>query len=372
MIMKIPQKTKFVCAALLTLSLLLPAVSTGAERKKNSGARELRIGFVDLSILMAFHPLMQYYSIDYDIFIKPLKKGLNKQELLNEVAERQQKNKNFNETSGGELKNLQQELGSIEAEITKLRVGVSREQDVINREYTEEYTGLQSEAEKKTRTQKYRNALSDIDSRYYSAKKKYDDRKAQINDRVSEISHSNHKIDYLDKKAGLEILNEIAVEINTALKDVAAENQIDVVLNSSAIHPFTPPKDIKPENYMREDPYSPNAAIAEVYSGKLFENTDGLEAGKNTDGISENCKEVYTKRGAFVESIMRKGIAMYSNRMFAHGGEDLTIKVLEKILRSYSVPQAKMDIMTKAITKSRNVDYERTHRVEEEEVPAQN
>ncbi len=364
------KKSRLIFAALLTISLLLPSASPAAENKKNAGASELKIGFVDLSILLAFHPLMQYYSVDSDAFIKPLKKGLSKQELLDEAAGRQQKHKIFAETSGGELKKLQQELDSVENEINRLRVGVSREQDVINRNYTEEYTALPNEADRKARTQKYQKALSDIDIRYYGAKKKYDDRKAQINERFNEISRSNREVDYLDKKAGLEFLNEIAEEINASLKEVAEENRVSVVLNSAVISGFTPPEDLRHENHMVEDPYLPGAAIPDVKYGDLFEAPAGAEASKNADTISENCKAVFNGRGSFIESIMRKGVSMHSNRMFAHGGENLTIKVLENILRKYSVPQAKMDIMTKRLIKMMNADFERTNRTEEEEIPA--
>jgi len=367
--MKKPEKSRLILAALLSLSLLLPAASAASEKIHKNTADGFNIGFVDLSILLAFHPLMQFYSIDDGVFIKPFKKGLAKKELLKEAAGRAEKRKTALETGGRELKKLQAELDSIEAEIKSSRAGMSREQDDLNRKYTAGYTAVQSETERAVLTREYHKALSDVDAGYRDAQKKSDEKKKSVRERISEISGGARGADYLDGKASRELLNKISAEIEDALKETADEAGVGVILNSAAVSPFTPPEELKNENYMAEDANLKRAATEVISSRNIFAPSDGIESGENAGATEEECRAVFAKRGAFVESIMKKGVATSSNRMFAHGGENLTLKAIEKILRKYSVPQLRIDKIIKTI-KMMSDDFEHTYDTEEK-LPAQ-
>ncbi len=362
--MKTPKRSGLVFTALLSLSLLFPAACGAVEKTKNSAGRKLNIGFADLSILLAFHPLMQYYSIDNRVFLKPFKKGLTKRELLKEAAGRHEKYRASLETGAGELNLLRKELDSIEAEISRLRVEMSRGQDAVNRNYTAEYAALQSETERAAMTRKYHKALADVDAGYYGAKKKYDEKKNAVSLRMAELSRSSREVDYLDGKAERELLNEIASEVNEALKEAAEEAGIGVVLNSAAVSQFTPPEDLRNENYMAEDTNLKKSGAAEINYGDIFETTDGTGSGKKAGAAVEDCKAVFAGRGAFVESFMRKGVSINSNRLFAHAGENLTLKAVEKILIKYLVPRARIDKIIKII-KMMSDDFEHIYDTEE-------
>ena len=75
--------------------------------KERAAAQEFKIGYADMAALLAFHPLMQYYSYDANIFIRPLKGGLSKTEFLKQIRERQEKYKILKENTDNEIKKIQ-------------------------------------------------------------------------------------------------------------------------------------------------------------------------------------------------------------------------------------------------------------------------
>lgn len=321
--------------------------------KERPAAREFKIGYVDMAALLAFHPLMQYYSYDANIFIRPLKGGLSKTEFLKQIRERQEKYKILKENTETEMKKIQFEVESIESEINKLRVKVSREQAVANQKYSDEYTKLSDENTRKIRTTEYHTQLSKLDRDYYDEKKKLDEQKekkyAAMNDVILKIS----EVDYLNDVDSRNFFNSILDEIDAALKEAAEENKIPVILNSNYISMFTPNEFIAMNKY--DSPASAiNSNIPPMADyGYLLDNIDGAaetmadnEINAKKEYVKNECTRLLNRRVEIARLFSRYGVL---NKMVVYGGADLTADTLEKLLKKHGVAEYKIPVIIETL-----------------------
>lgn len=332
--------------------------TSAAERKKETAkaqpaAQEFKMGYVDMAALLAFHPLMQYYSYDANIFIRPLKGGLSKTEFLKQIRERQEKYKILKENTENDIKKIQVEIDSIESEINKLRVKVSREQAVANQKYSDDYTKLSDENTRKLRTTEYHTHLSKLDRDYYEEKKKLDEYKdkkyAAMNDAILKIS----EVDYLNDVDSRNFFNSILDEIDAALKEAAEENKIPVILNSNYISMFTPNEFISMNKY--DAPASAiNTNIPPMANyGYLLDNIDGAaetmadnEINAKKEYVKNECTRLLNRRVEIARLFSRYGVL---NKMVVYGGVDLTADTLEKLLKKHGVADYKIQVITETL-----------------------
>ncbi len=329
-----------------------------AERKKESAkdqpaAQEFKVGYADMAALLAFHPLMQYYSYDANIFIRPLKGGLSKTEFLKQIRERQEKYKILKENTENEIKKLQSEIDSIDSEINKLRVKVSREQAVANQKYSDDYTKLTDENTRKLRTTEYHTHLSKLDRDYYEEKKKLDEQKdkkyAAMNDAILKIS----EVDYLNDVDSRNFFNSILDEIDAALKEAAEENKVPVILNSNYISMFTPNEFIGMNKYdAPASSINPNIPPMANY-GYLLDNIDGTtetmadnEINAKKEFVKTECTRLLNRRVEIARLFSRYRVL---NKMVVYGGTDLTAATLEKLLKKHSVADFKIPVILETL-----------------------
>ncbi len=329
-----------------------------AERKKETAkdqpaAQEFKIGYVDMAALLAFHPLMQYYSYDANIFIRPLKGGLSKTEFLKQIRERQEKYKILKENTENEIKKIQLEIDSLESEINKLRVKVSREQAVANQKYSDDYTKLSDENTRKLRTTEYHTQLSGLDRDYYEEKKKLDEQKDKKYAAMNEVILKISEVDYLNDVDSRNFFNSILDEIDAALKEAAEENKIPVILNSNFISMFTPNEFIGMNKY--DAPAS--AIISNIppmanYS-YLLDNIDGTaetmadnEINAKKEYVKNECTRLLNRRVEIARLFSRYGVL---NKMVVYGGLDLTADTLEKLLKKHGVADYKIPVIIETL-----------------------
>jgi len=329
-----------------------------AERKKEtskdpSAANDFKIGYADMAALLAFHPLMQYYSYDANIFIRPLKGGISKEEFLKQIRERQEKYKILKENTELEVNKLQREIDALEAEINKLRVKVSREQGLANQKYSEDYTKLSDENTRKTRTAEYHSHLSKLDRDYYDEKKKLDEQKDKKYAAMNEVIMKISEVDYLNDVDSRNFFNSILDDIDAALKETAEEKKIPVILNSNYISMFTPTEMIVQNNF--ENPVSTiqtNIPPMANYS-YLIDNTDGPsdqmatnEINAKKDYVKSECLKLINKRIEIARLFARYQVL---NKMVVYGGADLTADTLEKILKKHGVAEFKIPLIVETL-----------------------
>ncbi|HOD40269.1 MAG: hypothetical protein BWY32_00045 [bacterium ADurb.Bin243] len=340
------------------ISMALLCSIAAAESKKEGGKEQdawqnFKMGYVDMAAILAFHPLMQYYSYDANIFLRPLKGGISKTEFLKQIRDRQEKYKILKENTELEIKKIQASLDLIESEINKLRVKVSREQAVANQAYSEEYTKLTDENTRRTRTNEYHNQLSKLDRDYYDEKKKLDDQKQKKYDEMNNVILKISEVDYLNDVDSKNFFNSILDEIDEALKEVAAEKKIPVILNSNYISMFTPNEMITFNNY--ETPVSTiktNIPPMANYS-YLIENVDGPadtmatnEITARKEYVKNECTKLMNRRIEIARLFARYQVL---NRMVVCGGVDLTAAVLEKLLKKHAVADYKIPVITETL-----------------------
>jgi|GEM_PF-6772263 len=337
---------------LLSISFFAGSSATAAEKKKNQQSHEIKMGYADLSALLVFHPYMQYYSLDSNIFIRPLKDGLTKTEFLGQIRDRQEKYRILKENTEYEVKIMQQDAVSVENEINKLRVKVSREQALANQKYSEEYTKLFDEKSRKERTEAYHRQLSQLDRDYYDEKKKLDELKngyySKINDSIGKI----HEVDYLNDKDSSTFFSEILKEISETLSQVASEKNVPFVLNSNFISSFTPIETIVDNVYVNSPvtikttlPLAPNYGyLLDSVDDSSYSTTSEIEAKK--ESIKAECVKLFNKRADVARLFSKYRIL---NQMVLVGGVDLTPDVLEALLKKHKVSEYKIPVIISAL-----------------------
>ncbi|HNY13009.1 MAG TPA: hypothetical protein PKK26_15590 [Candidatus Wallbacteria bacterium] len=339
---------------LLSFSLVLTGFSDAlsAEGKKTS-ASHMKVGYVDLSTLLAFHPYMQYFSFESNVFIRPIKEKTDKSDLLKQIRDRQEKYKIFRETKDAEMKRLQEDVSTVENEINKLRVKLSREQTLLNQKYSDEYTKLSAEKEKKERTEIYHRELSKLEQEYYNDKKIYEQQKSKISEQMNEIMQKLLEVDYLSRKDGEDFFNGIVAEINSALKEVADEKKIPVVLNSNFISVFSSSNFAAPGNYDEQNSAVRLETLPMANYTSIIDNLEQLEAASATSEIeagsaalSSYCNTFFGRRKEIVRLFYKSGIL---NQMVLVGGEDLTLETLERIFAKHSIPKIRSEKIIRAV-----------------------
>lgn len=341
------------------LLFLLPGAvfecgAAAAERKKDPAKDgEFKVGYADMAALLAFHPMMQYYSYDANIFIRPLKGGISREEFLRQIRERQEKYKILRENTESEIKRLQSEIDAIEGEINKLRVKVSREQAIANQKYSEDYTRLSDENTRKKRTAEYHSHLSRLDGEYYEEKKKLDEQKEKKQSAMNEVIMRISEVDYLNEVDSRNFFNSILDDIDAALRETAEEKKIPVILNSNYISMFTPNEMIVQNVY--PNPVSAiqtNIPPMANYS-YLIDSADGPseqmatnEVASKKEALKSECLKLMNRRVEIARLFARYQVL---NRMVVYGGVDLTADALEKILKKHAVADYKIPVIVETL-----------------------
>jgi len=330
----------------LVMALAGPSDAFPAEGKKAAAPR-LKVGYVDLSTLLAFHPYMQYFSFESNVFIRPIKEKTGKSDLLKQIRDRQEKYKILHETKDTEMKRLQEEFSTVENEINKLRVKLSREQTLLNQKYSDDYTKLSVESEKKERTELYHRELSKFEQEYYNDKKKYEELKSKISEQMNEIMQKLQEVDYLSRKDGEDFFNGIVAEINSAVKEAADEKKIPVVLNSNFISVFSPANFATPGNFTEQNSDARLDSLPMANYTTIIDNIEQLESASATSEIeassaalSSYCNTFFGRRTEIVRLFYKSGIL---NQMVLVGGEDLTLETLERIFAKHSIPKSRSE-----------------------------
>ncbi len=366
---------KKICFFLLSLFLIIyfnnifSACVIAAEKKKSQSendyiAQGLKIGYVDMAALLAFHPMMQYYSYDANIFIRPLKGGLTKSEFLKQIRERQDKYKILKENTEADMKRLQFEIDSIEAEINKLRVKVSREQAVANQKYSDDYTKISDEAVRKQRTSEYHAQLFKLDRDYYDEKKKLDEQKEKKYVSMNAVILRISEVDYLNDVDSKNFFNSILDEIDAAIKETAEEKKVPFILNSNYISMFTPKEQITINNNFDVPASAIRTNIPPMANySYLLDNIDGPEETmaeneitSKKEFVKNECTRLLNRRAEIARLFSRYRVL---NKMVVYGGVDLTSNVLEKLLKKHSVSNFKIPVILETLDEllSSRIDF---------------
>jgi len=368
-------KRLFLLVSIITMSVAFLAGDLFAESKKSS-ARETKpapgqpkVGMIDFLTLIVFHPSMQYYSFENNTFIRPLQEGVPATELLGRIRERQEKFVIMQKTRNDEIGKLKQELETIESELNKIRVKASREQSAINLKYTEEYTKLTADRDRKECTDQYHKQLLKLDEDFYLEKKKFEDRKSEIVKSINENFSKLQEINYLNSNDSKDFLNEIIDEINCAICEVAVEKKLVCVMNSNFVSGFIQPESLssRPSENSSNAIASESSRTAETtknadYSS-IIECIDDIDSGtaadienkKNT--LNVNCIRLFQRRIEAAKLFAGKGNL---SQMVVWGGEDITIEVLGRLLKKHSVGAGKIRIISDAVGKLLNPQIQKT------------
>lgn len=371
-------KMLLVISVILSLAALSggPASAQGkkaAPRDAKAAAFPAKAGTVDYLTLVVFHPYMQYYSFEDNTFIRPLKEGVPATEILGKIRERQEKYAILKQTKSQQISILQQELESVEAELNKIRVKASREQSAINLKYTEEYTKLSGEKERKEKTDEYHKRLLKLDEDFYLEKKKFEERKSEILKSVYENYNQLQEINYLNESDAKEFFEGMVGEINSVVAEVAAEKKFLFVMNSNFVAGIIRPESFAPG---QQDP-SPAAQPADSakvanYSS-IVEGIDDFGAGTPSEieakknATRENCNRLFLRRAEAARLFSGKGIL---GQTLVCGGEDITLEVLGRILKKHSVNPERVKIINETVEKLLNPQTARTEKPAAHQPPA--
>lgn len=337
----------------------------------------LRMGKVDLSILMALHPDMALFSPGRGRFCKALPEGADYQAAQAELLKRQQKVTENQKLYSKELSELEQDIASLERQRFGARSEKSSEMNRAAEKFRKNLAGPAKLAtavlnakkgDTSTENQKpveagpdhdaareaYERELTEIESRHSATVSRLD---RQITQKKAEMASLKDKIEeplYLNESESSALMEKIVTDISLCVDAAAAAQGLQLIINDS----FAVEKSVRQGIPIDE-------ALALEFSSTGFPDAacnHYLEVlAKPSPSKDPHVKNVRFQEEALVTRIRdhlfssEKAAGFYRSYFsprFAWGNTtDLTSEVLEKILKSAGYDEEKVRIIMEGYKK---------------------
>lgn len=330
------------------------------------------VATIDLMTIYAFHPAMQYYDQNMDLFIRQPAPGTKYEDFMAVTQSRRKEFQDAFERSAPEIKSAKGEIDVLKKEIERLDVQKRTEASDVSGKFDARIAGAAKEDEKKALLAQRTQELSDVG-------KKFDADIALKNKNLAEKTKAYEKtlsdllkIYYLTPEETAKKFDEINDEIVEVVKYAAKKNGIKAVMNYSRLTPeeaaAAPAANVReeksPSGPQLEDvlangpDYSKAFNQLKTFDENLFKNDDD-ESMRNPEHVKflkelsaanekENASKLYFSK-RFLASL--KPIGRLTAVPFIYGGADLTWYTLICIMVKNGIPKEKAEAASEVILK---------------------
>lgn len=344
--------------------------NASAEDGPASGAF---IAAVDISVVYALHPLMQYFDQNTGYFIKPPKQAVSHQEFLNIIKTRSGDFKQSAEGNSSEIKRLKAEIETLVKEIEKLENYKITEAGSIN----EKYDALLKSAEPAQQAALNTQRAGELDK----VEKKFSGDIGDKNKKLSALLDSQEKLQrsmlksyYLSPEETAKKFEEINAEIGEAIKAAAKKNGVKAVINLNLLMPAKSEKSAAEKNI--EDKTKINSTLEYLIANgpdysKILGALRTFEAGMSKEIISTRDKqyseseyikmlqkmqkdqEIESAKNSFFTKEYISGlkpVRKFASNPIVYGGVDITEAVIVPLMVKHGVPAEKARALYEAVT----------------------
>ncbi len=210
------------------------AKTTGDSEEK---AEPVFLATVDISLIYALHPVMQYFDQSTRLFIKPPKNTVNSQELLNIIKTRANEFKQSAERNSAEIKRLKSEIDVLNKEIEKIESYRIAELDAVNDKYDALAKDPQASAEAGNESQRA-SELERIGKKYNGDINEKNKKLSGLLDSYEAICRSMLKTYYLTAEETEKKFIEINSEVNEAIESAAKKYGAKAIINLGLFIPL--------------------------------------------------------------------------------------------------------------------------------------
>ncbi len=331
------------------------------------------IAAVDISIVYALHPLMQYFDQNTGYFIKPPKQAVSHQEFLNIIKTRSGDFKQSAEGNSSEIKRLKTEIETLVKEIEKLENYKITEAGVVN----EKYDALLKSAEPAQQTALSTQRAGELDK----VEKKFAGDIGDKNKKLSALLDSQEKLQrsmlksyYLSPEETAKKFEEINAEIGEAIKAAAKKNDVKAVINLNLLMPAKSEKFMDEKNI--EDKTKINSTLEYLISNgpdysKILGALRTFESGMSKEIISTRDKqyseseyikmlqkmqkdqEIESAKNSFFTREYISGlkpVRKFASNPIVYGGVDITEAVIVPLMIKHGVPAEKAKALYRAVS----------------------
>lgn len=215
------------------IALFSQSAPLGAAPEDGDGpAGGAYLATVDLAVLFALHPQMQYYDQKAGLFIKPPKLASNYQEFLNVIKNRSKDFARDSEANAPEIKRLKFEIETLKAEIEKLETLKAGETAAITQKYD-----AMSEDEKNKNASARAEELNAVEKKFKADLDAKKQKHSDLLDAFEKIQRSLLKVYYLSPEETAKKFDEINGEIRRAVLKEAKKNGARSIINLNLMAP---------------------------------------------------------------------------------------------------------------------------------------
>lgn len=353
-----------------------PSHGAAAEAGVSANAGAF-IAAVDISVVYALHPLMQYFDQSTGYFIKPPKHTVSHQEFLNIIKTRSNDFKQSAEGNSSEIKRLKTEIETLAKEIEKLENYKVTEAGSVN----EKYDALLKSAEPAQQAGLNTQRAGELDK----IEKKFAGDIGEKNKKLSALLDSQEKLQrsllksyYLSPEETAKKFEEINAEIGEAIKAAAKKNGAKAVINLNLLMPAKPEKSAAEKNIEDKTKISSNLeyliANGPDYS-KILGALRTFEAGMSKELINTRDKQYSeseyikmlqkmqkdqelesAKNSFFTKEYISglKPVRKFTSNPIVYGGVDITEAVIVPLMIKHGLPAEKAKALYEAVTGAGN------------------
>lgn len=324
---------------------------------------------VDLSIILALHPEMAFYSPNKGRFLKKFNLGENEDEAIFNYKKLQKKVFENEKIFKKDKLRLIKELKAIKTRYFSLRIEKNQKLNKLkldlNKKLFEtpkiDVAGLEKNSTssiiKNTKNTKKRfEDLYEADSNEIEAEFVKESQRVAVKIETSEkaLEKLTEKIEsplYLSRSESLKKLKNILAEINKIVKSCATKNGFTLVFNDSfsryKYKKMTLPEEVKGMNISA--PYYPSDDISEYLKAIAKKAPSEDPVVKNVKGHQETLV-YYIRDHLFSDSSVRNFYSQYYSRAFMFGKiDDLTNKTVALMLKKHLFSKKKIALILQAL-----------------------
>lgn len=350
----------------------------GANASVEDGAvADAFIAAVDISIVYALHPLMQYFDQNTGYFIKPPKQVVSHQEFLNIIKTRSSDFKQNAEGNSSEIKRLKTEIETLVKEIEKLENYKITETGVINEKYDALIKSVEPAQQNALSTQRA-GELDKVEKKFNGDIGDKNKKLSALLDSQEKLQRSMLKSYYLSPEETAKKFEEINAEIGEAIKTAAKKNGVKAVINLNLLMSAKPEKFMAEKNI--EDKTKINSTLEYLIANgpnysKILGALRTFEAGMSKEIISTRDKqyseseyikmlqkmqkdqEIESAKNSFFTKEYISGlkpIRKFASNPIVYGGVDITEAVIVPLMVKHGVPAEKARALYEAVTNGIN------------------
>lgn len=352
--------------ALFIILLSAPQRLGAAESGDDGGSY---LATVDIALIFALHPDMQYYDQNVGLFIKPPRQAAGYQDFLTVIKNRSKDFTQGAEANAPEIKRLKFEIETLKKEIEKLDSLKASEIEAVNQKFA-----AAGEGEKNNDTGAKNEEMKAIDNKFKTELDNKNKKLSELLDSFEKIQRSLLKIYYLTPEETAKKFEEINAEIRQAILKEAKENGVKSIINLNLLMPKSE-KAAQPQYKSIEDRAAFNSTLEGIAASgpdytKILGALRTFEGAVTKDLVSTRNPEFSESEYLNMLRKMQKDqeLEMASNSFFTkeyimrlapvkkitaspivYGGTDLTRGALIKTLTSKGISKEKAGALCDAV-----------------------